>query len=513
MKRENFKFVRYIKNENDARWADPEEIKKVSGSPYENIAKINVETEDCSAAGIPIISDGSVTYVDCSDAHTMIFGATGSKKTRLFAMPLINMFALAGESFIATDPKGELYDRTSGLVDAKGYKTIVLNFRDLEKSDFWNPLELPYKAFHSGRTEEAVAMINDFINALAEPQREKTKDTYWIDLAYSQMLANLLFFIATASPAENNIFSFAEFFFEKATPEGTRELAECTTDGSVAAVNFKITLSNEKAEKTFANVTSYVGIMLNPFVIRKSLCQVLSTSSFDITDLYKSKVAVYIIVPDEKTTLHFLATSFVKQVYETLICEAQKQDNKRLPIRVNFLLDEFCNIPTIPDMPSMITAARSRNMRFFLIAQSLFQMTQKYHDDAYSIKGNCDNWVFLTSREEALLREISFLCGETSKGEPLISTSELQRLKKETGEALILHGRNYPFVTELPDIDEYQFKDYSAKKLETHTLPQIEMYNVDKVISEIKAGKRPMVFSHEVFGEDKFYETSPIFDW
>jgi type IV secretory pathway TraG/TraD family ATPase VirD4 len=43
-------------------------------------------------------------------------------------LPLINILALAGESFIATDPKGELYDRTSGLVAAKGYQTFVLNF-------------------------------------------------------------------------------------------------------------------------------------------------------------------------------------------------------------------------------------------------------------------------------------------------------------------------------------------------------------------------------------------------
>ena len=43
---------------------------------------------------------------------------------------MINMFAKAGESFIVTDPKGELYAKTSGLVKSKGYKTVVLNFRN-----------------------------------------------------------------------------------------------------------------------------------------------------------------------------------------------------------------------------------------------------------------------------------------------------------------------------------------------------------------------------------------------
>jgi len=505
MKKENFEFIRYIKNEKDARWADIEELKKVTHGPFANITQINVETEECAKAGIPIISDGSTTYVDGGDTHTIIFGATGSKKTRLFAMPLLNMFALAGESFIATDPKGELYDKTSGLVAAKGYKTIVLNFRDLQKSDYWNPLEIPYNTYHKGKTEDAVAMINDFVNALSAPQLEYAKDRYWVDMACSQLLANLLFFTATATAEENNIYNFVDTFFNKSTPEGTRELFECTADSSVAAINFKITLSNSEAEKTFSSVTSTAGSMINAFVIRKSLCQVLSKNSFDIQDLCHSKMAIYIILPDEKTTLHFLVTTFIKQVYETLIREAQKLEDKKLPIRVNFLLDEFCNIPKIADMPSMISASRSRNMRFFLIAQSSYQLRQKYGRDAHSIKGNCDNWVFLTSREEALLKEISFLCGETSRG-PLISTSELQRLKKETGEALILHGRNYPFVTELPDIDEYKFKTYPPIKLKENHLPLIERYDVNKVIFDIQAGKRPIPFSAEVYGVERFLE-------
>ena len=89
-------------------------------------------------------------------------------------------------------------------------------------------------------------------------------------------------------------------------------------------------------------------------------------------------------------------------------------------------------------MASMISAARSRNIRFFLMAQSLWQLNQKYKEDADTIKGNSDNWVFLTSREYNLLKEISILCGDTFfkdsdggvRSRPLISISELQRLKK-----------------------------------------------------------------------------------
>jgi len=125
MRKENYKFGRYISNDDDSRWADIDEIKNAS-----TVKSINIESDDFHEGGIPLISDGHTIYVDKSDTHTIIFGSTGSKKTRLFGMPLINILAMAGESFITTDPKGELFNKTSGLVADKGYNTIVLNFRD-----------------------------------------------------------------------------------------------------------------------------------------------------------------------------------------------------------------------------------------------------------------------------------------------------------------------------------------------------------------------------------------------
>ena len=504
MKQENYRFGRYISKDNDSRWADSSEIKNAA-----TIMQINLEKEDCKSGGIPIISDGRTAYIDHSDTHTIIFGSTGSKKTRLFGMPLINILAMAGESFIATDPKGELYNRTSGLVATKGYKTIVLNFRDLNQSDFWNPLILPYVLWHTGYIDEAVSLINDFITALAEPQRKGSNDPYWIEMACSQILANMLFFIDTASLEEANVYNFANFSVSKSDPISMGEISKLVAEGSIANINYKSILTNKNAWMTFASVSSTATSLLKPFIVRKSLCQMLSQNSFDIRGLGQEKSAIYIIIPDEKTTLHFLVAAFVKQTYEALINEAQKLDNKRLPIRLNFVLDEFCNIPTIPDMASMISAARSRNMRFFIMAQSMWQLKQKYKEDAETIKGNCDNWVFLTSREYNLLKEISNLCGDTFykesdgsiKSRPLISISELQRLKKEYGETLILHGRNYPFVTELPDISKYKFKIYPSAKKQEQQLPQIKRYDVDKVIREIKDKKRPVPCSMEVNGE------------
>src|SRR5699024_9516461 len=111
-----------------------------------------------------------------------------------------------------------------------------------------------------------------------------------------------------------------------------------------------------------------------------------SYSDFDMNSIGKEKTAVFIIIQDEKKTYHSLATIFVKQCYETLIDVAQSNGGK-LPCRTNFLLDEFANMPPLKDVTTMITAARSRQIRFTMIIQNFAQLKQVYGaDNAETIK-------------------------------------------------------------------------------------------------------------------------------
>ena len=133
-------FRRFTDRNQEARWASVEEIKS-------NSSHINLSDENYKTCGLPILTDGKDAWVDGSDTHTIIFGSTGSKKTRLFVMPTVNMMIKAGESFVVTDPKGELYERTSGLAQANGYKVKVLNFRKIGYGETWNPFHYPYDLF------------------------------------------------------------------------------------------------------------------------------------------------------------------------------------------------------------------------------------------------------------------------------------------------------------------------------------------------------------------------------
>ena len=142
------------------------------------------------------------------------------------------------------------------------------------------------------------------------------------------------------------------------------------------------------------SIEAFISMGLNKLCINEEFIDFLSQKGLDLQALADKKNTIYLVIPDENKSYHFVASLFLEQLYEVLIEKAQSEAELKLPIRMNFLIDEFANIPKIGNMDVMITAARSRNIRFHLIVQGMKQLEQKYPDGvADTIIGNCNNWV------------------------------------------------------------------------------------------------------------------------
>lgn len=221
---------------------------------------------------------------------------------------------------------------------------------------------------------------------------------------------------------------------------------------SPAAINALGTVNAPQDTKN--SVLSVLKQKIKVFAVTQNLAEMLSRSDFDMETIGERKTAVFMIIQDEKTTYHALATIFVKQCYESLIAVAQRHGGK-LPVRTNFLLDEFANMPKFKDITTMITAARSRQIRMTMIIQNFAQLKQVYgNEDAETIRGNCGNILYLLTGELSALEEISKLCGDKivkvgkdkkEETRPLITVTELQRFKQD--EVLILKHRLPPLRT------------------------------------------------------------------
>ena len=80
-------------------------------------------------------------YINGSDTHTLVIGATRSGKSRSIVLPTIGIEGLAGENMVVSDPKGELHQYTYPFLEALGYNVFVLDFKNPDRSDHFNFLQ------------------------------------------------------------------------------------------------------------------------------------------------------------------------------------------------------------------------------------------------------------------------------------------------------------------------------------------------------------------------------------
>ena len=125
----------------DSRWAESEEIENI-------LTEVEFGQSKLSKAGIPCISDGKSVWMDTGDNHSVVIGQSGSKKSRNIVFPQTLLHIKAGESMIVTDFKGEIFDLTSGYAKKMGYRIYVLNLRDPNRSNRWNPFSEPWRLLH-----------------------------------------------------------------------------------------------------------------------------------------------------------------------------------------------------------------------------------------------------------------------------------------------------------------------------------------------------------------------------
>lgn len=419
------------------------------------------------SGGIPLMYDYDARrlYIDSSDTHSLVYGSTGSLKTRTIVSPGIKVLGYAGESMIINDPKGELFARHAGDLKKQGYNIVEINFRDPSLGNSWNPLFIPYQFYVNGDLDKSAEFVNDIANNLMVSDRS-TDDPFWdfsaSDLLYG--LIQLLFRYCKDHSAPINAVNIGNLLTLRRTLFSGKQQAQNTILWKYASEDELVAASLSGSvyapKDTMNSILSVFDQKMRSFTIQPTLLEMLANNDFDIADIGKTKTAVFLITPDEKTSYHRLVSMFVKESYEYLIYLATQTEDNKVENRINYILDEFSSLPKIADMPSMISAARSRNIRFLLVVQSQSSLKQRYAEEAETIISNCTNWIFFTSRELGLLRELSELCGTQKNHMPNISIYDLQHLSKDRREALILSGRLKPCKVSMLDIDRFGDRSY-----------------------------------------------------
>ena len=347
---------------------------------------------------------------------------SGSGKSASYSIP--NAYQCLG-SYVFTDPKGELYDRTAGYLKEKGYEIKVLNLVRPQYSDGYNPL------MHISSELDVDVIANTVVKG---QKSESGSDPYWDDMAEMLLKALIYYLIATRPEEEQNLASCAELVRAANKNGGSNLLTELMNQlpyDHPARMYYK---SIEIApEKTYGSILSSLQSKLGKFD-SKEIAELTSTDTINFEEIGSKKTAVYVISSDTHTAYDFLLTIFFSQMIQQLYDFADKNGG-RLKERTYFILDEFANIGKIPDFDKKISTSRSRGISFSVILQNIDQLEAVYEKSYETIMGNCDTHVFLGSNSFKTVEYFSKALGEKTIGRDSISVNK-DRKNWRTGKSV-----------------------------------------------------------------------------
>ncbi len=425
-------------------------------------------------AGVPVYVKNNVLYVDDLDNHSITIGGTGCGKSRLIGKNTIRSLIRNGESMVINDPKGELYRSTAAYARRKGVEVKVLNLRSPENSDHWNPLFKIYRYYVTGQYSKAEQEIDDLATDLMSKTINE-RDRFW-DLITSNYFASLGNICLQCSTDES------QFTFENILPlcnEGgedtIRRIIGAMGKVSEAVKSNLHSVLDITSDRTKSCVYAVLHAGIDSLVKNDSLLQLFNSNEIDFYKLAEKPMAIYVVYPDEKGSMDNVVSAFLTQAYTALLDMCDKLESNKLPVRVNFVLDEFSNLCEIERFDNRISQSRSKNIRFHLFIQSMNQLSEKYGKEvADTILSNCSTWICFSSKEIDFLNTLSKLCGNVidcnGRERPLISSAEMQYFEKgEDGvEVLILRQGVRPYVTKLPYYDKlYKPEETSLLKRKT----------------------------------------------
>ena len=387
--------------------------------------------------------------------HTLVIGTTGSGKTSSYIIPSVKALALTTEatrpSFLFTDPKGELYEKTAWYLAEHGYKILTLDFRHPERSLRWNPLRYAWtKMCEAQGVLDRITMVSergvpvyrlhgreydgDAIDAAARAEIQRLEDE-----AYEEII-NIVAALCPVTSAKDPIWDegakgliqgvVMAMLEDGMSPDDVGMTAEkfnfynlhqiCTHAGAgykdlIGYFQYRDKKSRAVSSAEIVLVAppqqqgSYMSSVQQKLQMfnDRGICNMTSASEIDVKEMDEQPTAIYLMLPDEKEGRHPLGSLFISQCYKKLV-EKAVENGGSLKRRVFFMMDEYGNMPKIDGVQSMYTVGRSRGIIQIPVIQSYSQIIDKYgQETARTIFGNCNIEVFIGSKDNETCKQFS----------------------------------------------------------------------------------------------------------
>lgn len=382
--------------------------------------------------------------------NILIVGGSGAGKTRGFVKPSLMQMQC---SYVVTDPKGTVLEEVGTMLargawelDDKGnkvpkvgkngqvlktksgkviykrtpYKIKVFNTINFAKSMHYNP-------FAYIHTEQDVLKFVNTLIANTKGEGAQSGEDFWVKAERLLFTAYVAYIVKYCKKSERNFVSLLAMIDASETREededfenaidlmfkdiefgNDEEGIEADPDSFAVRQYHKYKLA---AGKTAKSILVSCGARLAPFDI-KEVGEITAYDELDLGDIGRRKTALFVIISDTDDSLNFLVSIMYTQLFNLLCTIADDEYHGKLPVHVRCILDEFANIGQIPKFDKLIATIRSREISASIILQSKAQLKSIYKDNAETIEGNCDTFLFLGGKEKSTLKDLSEVLGK-----------------------------------------------------------------------------------------------------
>lgn len=408
--------------------------------------------------------------------NVLVVGGSGSGKTRFFVLPNLMQ---CHSSYVVTDPKGSVLVECGQLLRRKGYRIKVLNTINFGKSMHYNP----FAYIHSEKD-----ILKLVTTLMANTKGEgKAGDDFW-QKAETLLYCALIGYIHYEAPEEEQNFATLIEMINRMEVHEDDEEYKNTVDVLFEDLerqnpeHFAVRQYKKyklAAGKTAKSILISCGARLAVFDIAE-LRAVTAYDELELDTVGDRKTAMFFIMSDTDDTFNFLISMAYTQMFNLLCEKADDVYGGRLPVHVRCLIDECANIGQIPRLEKLMATIRSREISACLILQAQSQLKALYKDNADTIVGNCDSFIFLGGKEPTTLKELSATLGKETidtyntgenRGRETSHSLNYQKLGKELmtqdelavldGSKCILQLRGVrPFLSDKYDITKHPYFKY-----------------------------------------------------
>ena len=338
------------------------------------------------------------------NGNLAVYGASGSMKTRSFCMNRILQAVIRGESLIISDPKSELYEKSSEYLRDQGYCVKVFNLILPENSDSWNCLS---------EVEGQELMAQLFVDVIIKNTNSNGKDDHFWDSCEMNLLKALVLYVDQNYAKENR--NIGEVY-RLLTLNGESDL-DSLFDVLPPTHPAKAPYSLFKQASDTVRSGVIIGLGSRLQVFQADLIKKITTrDEIDLELPGQQRCAYFLVNSDQDSTFDFLAILFLSFCFIKLVRYADKHcEGGELPVSVHILGEELTACGTIPDLARRLSVIRSRNISMSCVFQNLAGLQNRYPQNLWQeILGNCDAQLFLGCTDELTAEFISSRTGLAS---------------------------------------------------------------------------------------------------